>query len=284
MAAASRPIVSVVVAAKGCLPELQLFVTRFRDTKPSSTELVIIDGNSSDGTAKWLAALPQDDSAPIRWLSESDRGIADAWNKGIALAKGEWVVFLGADDAILDSAAWRSAVNLLEAASPSCGLVVAPTAILSPTGRRLVVERVGIASPDMRWLARHGLAHQGVFHRRELWVRYGGFDASFLVAADYEFILRLVSAGEEVVVLQGEPATGMTFGGLSKRSPFRNLCEFQRARWSHGVRESVLWQAGSFSRAIARAIGTALLPPSVVGRCADLVRWLRGLPPVWTVP
>lgn len=62
----------------------------------TDTELVVVDGNSTDGTSDYLKNLPAQKS--IRYISEKDKGIYDAMNKGIALAGGEWVIFMNAGD------------------------------------------------------------------------------------------------------------------------------------------------------------------------------------------
>jgi glycosyltransferase involved in cell wall biosynthesis len=58
-------------------------------------EHVVVDGCSTDGT---LDRLRESSSASLRWISESDSGIYDAMNKGVGLARGDWLLFLGADD------------------------------------------------------------------------------------------------------------------------------------------------------------------------------------------
>jgi glycosyltransferase involved in cell wall biosynthesis len=64
-------------------------------------EHIVLDGGSSDGT---VDVLRKYDDRIALWKSEPDRGIYDAWNKGLALARGEWICFLGADDEFLSGA------------------------------------------------------------------------------------------------------------------------------------------------------------------------------------
>ena len=58
-------------------------------------EIVVVDGASTDGT---VAILERNAKRLASWSSEPDRGICDAWNKALARVRGEWVLFLGADD------------------------------------------------------------------------------------------------------------------------------------------------------------------------------------------
>ena len=64
-------------------------------------EYIVIDGGSSDGT---IDLLRQYDDRIAFWSSEPDRGVYDAWNKGLAIAQGEWICFVGADDEFLPGA------------------------------------------------------------------------------------------------------------------------------------------------------------------------------------
>jgi len=61
-------------------------------------ELIIIDGKSSDGTLEIIKSYEKEITY---WISEKDKGVYDAWNKGIKIAKGEWICFLGSDDIML---------------------------------------------------------------------------------------------------------------------------------------------------------------------------------------
>src|SRR3954451_23901291 len=64
-------------------------------------ELIIIDGGSKD---KSVALIKQYEKDISYWISEPDKGIYDAWNKGIEKASGNWIMFLGCDDKLVDSA------------------------------------------------------------------------------------------------------------------------------------------------------------------------------------
>jgi glycosyltransferase involved in cell wall biosynthesis len=277
--------VSIVVAAKNALPWLQRLVVACRERPPARAGLVIVDGGSSDGTAEWLAAeAPGGDTAGLRWMSQSDSGIAEAWNRGVMRARGEWVVFLGADDLPGDRSAWNTAVERLESLPRSCEIAAFPVALLSPRGTFLdeLAPRLGERQRELLELS--SLPHQGVFHRRRLFDRLGGFDAAYPVACDYEFLLRAVIAGAEVCVVGGPPPVRMTFGGLSKQNPLGNLHEFRRAQRAHGVRglQPRWWLA--WLRASIRVACAAVLGESVCLRMSDAMRTLRGLPRVWTVP
>jgi GT2 family glycosyltransferase len=280
----ARPLVTVVVAVKDDFPRLPGLLESVMGIAMSATEIIVVDGSSSDGTRE--RRLWDDNAGPVsvRWLSEPDDGVAEAWNRGVALARGEWVVFLGEDDVIHDNAAWQHTVNVLRGLPLSCGIAVFPIAVVSPAGRLLATETSPAGPLAARLLAGERIAHQGMFHRQALWTTCGQFDMSYRIAADYEFCLRACRAGVSVESFPDTPAVAMTFGGMSKQSPLATLRELRRAQRFHDIPVSsgMLWAA--WLRAGLRWCGMQLLAPSVVARCADAARQSRGLPPVWTVP
>jgi glycosyltransferase involved in cell wall biosynthesis len=276
--------VSIVVAAKNSLPNLRRFVEDFRRRRPSGADLVVVDGGSGDGTGEWLETIAAGGrSADVRWLSRPDSGIAEAWNRGVGMAGGDWVLFLGCDDSPGDPAAWRRAVETLERLPDGCGVAAFPVEMMSPGGVSIdsVVPRLG--SRGEAFLAVNTIPHQAAFHRRRLWDSLGPFDGDFPVACDYEFLLRVLLAGVEIRTFEGPAPVRMTFGGASKRDPLQNLREFRAAQIKHGVRR---FRPGWWTACGMAALRGWLQP--VIGeatsrRVADAVRRLRGLPKAWTV-
>lgn len=273
--------ISVVVAAKNSGPDLRRFLADFRATAPEQASLVIVDGGSTDGTSEWLQEIaPRGESRGVRWISQSDDGIAQAWNRGVALADGDWILFLGCDDHFGDPSAWRDARDILAMLPDECGVAAFPVEIVSPGGA--VIDTVSPRAGESL-LAVNTIPHQGCFHRRGLWARLGPFDGDFPVACDYEFLLRAAGAGVGVRVFQGAAPVRMQFGGASKRHPLRNLREFRAAQIRHGVRRFRLaWWAAWARAAVRCCLGTAF-GDGVAAQAADWGRRLRGLPSVWTV-
>ena len=100
-------LVSIIVAVRNAQTTLErTLVSALSQTYPNK-EIVLIDGASTDGTME-IVKKYSDRLAVI--ISERDRGIADAYNKGIARSSGEWVYFLNADDVFMALATFTSAV------------------------------------------------------------------------------------------------------------------------------------------------------------------------------
>ena len=280
-----HPTVSIVVAVKCDASGLERFMTAINRLLSAGTEIIIVDSGSNDGTAEWLASFKAALGKPVvTAVSQIDNGIAEAWNRGIRLARGRWVLFLGADDRVTDAVSWQAAMKRLDDLPPECGVAAFPVRIVTPAGA-IVADEPPCLGPDRRQFpAVNAIPHQGAFHRRGLWEAHGDFDTSFSIAADYEFLLRIWKAGVETRACGGTPPIAMTFGGKSKRSPLVNVQEFRRARRLHDVRRSLLSECGEWGFAALRTAIAAVLGETTARRLADWGRRMRGLPPVWSVP
>lgn len=220
---AAAPLVSVVTASFNAVDGLRRTVESVAKQRFRSVEHIVIDGGSSDGTVDYLASLGE----RVRWLSEPDQGIADALNKGIAMARGEYVLVLQADDTFYDEESLAHAVPLLDGANEIVAFAVCMK-YRDGQLRRLAPKGLGFLSRFQMTMP-----HQGVFCRRTLFERLGAFDTSFRIAMDYDFFLRCLNRGCRVVtsneVLSIMPATGISsqpdWNSVSNR-----LAEFRRAQ------------------------------------------------------
>jgi glycosyltransferase involved in cell wall biosynthesis len=189
-----------------------------------NVEHIILDGNSEDGT---VAILRHYENKVALWLSEPDSGVYDAWNKGLEVARGEWIAFLGADDRYLPNAI-STYVDLARRV-PDAEFLTSRAQLNHPSGYAPVF---GGAWEWPRFSKTMTTIHVGTMHRRSLFERYGKFDTSFLIAGDYEFLLRPRANLRTAFT----PATTvvMRAGGLSDGTA--GLYEARRARVEAGVR------------------------------------------------
>lgn len=92
------PKVSIVIATFNAMVHLPECLASVQRLGRTDLEIVIVDGQSTDGTLDYIRHL---NWPHLRWVSEPDRGIYDALNKGARMARGTWVQFLGSDDRLL---------------------------------------------------------------------------------------------------------------------------------------------------------------------------------------
>ena len=100
----ASPTLSILVATWNCAPQLAQFLDSLAVQRWSDWELLLLDNVSSDGSAALVAGFQRRLPGPQRliWSSEPDTGIYDAWNRGLRLARGTYLSFIGADDTFLD--------------------------------------------------------------------------------------------------------------------------------------------------------------------------------------
>ena len=173
-------------------------------------EYWVIDGGSTDGTVevvgKYAARL-------AGWTSEPDRGIADAFNKGLARVRGKYVMFLNADDALAKPDALEQLVAFARQHEwPD--VVYGDCDVYAPdTGDFLY--RVTINFDRARFIRLETIPHPSMLMRRRYFERFGKFDTSFKVAMDYELFLRGVP--ETGALRAPILVTRVRAGGISTR-------------------------------------------------------------------
>lgn len=93
-------LLSIIIATYNAGNTLNTCLTSIVEQKSSEIELLIIDGGSTDNTLD--IAHSYGDKIDVL-ISEPDKGIYDAWNKGISYSTGHWIMFIGADDILVDN-------------------------------------------------------------------------------------------------------------------------------------------------------------------------------------
>lgn len=213
---ADYPKVSIIIATwnaertlKRCL--LSIFEQEFTDW-----ELLIADGASTDSTVEIIRTHA---SRITWWQSEPDKGIYDAWNHALAHARGEYVCFLGADDAWADE---HALVRLFDAIGQQNYDLVTSRGLMirNKPGRR---DRFGAAWAFRKIGRRMIVCHPGLLHRRALFKRFGGFDIRYRIAGDLDFLLRLPS---DIRALDVESDSVLVEGGgVSRKNVLARLRE-----------------------------------------------------------
>lgn len=154
-------------------------------------EVVVCDGASDDGTAD-LAAAYSTGLPALRIDSRPDAGVYHAINRGVALARGEWVLVLGADDRLHAADTLAQAATALRVSR--AGLVHGDVRVMADRlGRVAAGGRYAGPMPLAR-LLRTNVCQQAIFYRRSLIERLGGFDTRYRLWADWAFNLRAAFA------------------------------------------------------------------------------------------
>lgn len=182
---AARPSFSIITVCFNAISVLPQTAASLRAQHCQDYEWVVIDGASTDGTLEWVRA-----QSPDVLVSERDRGIYDAMNKGIAQGRGDWLFFLNAGDQFADANVLGDVLAEI-AKEPAVDLLY---------GDVVYVGQQGARRKCFNWIARRNLVfgdlcHQAVFGHRRLFEKYGVFDDSLRFNADFDWLLRVFKGG-----------------------------------------------------------------------------------------
>jgi glycosyltransferase involved in cell wall biosynthesis len=165
-------LVSVVCVTLNAAKNLPFLIKSVRDHKTDLIEFVIVDGKSNDGT---LDLLKENEDVIDFWISKPDEGIYDAMNRALNYIRGKWVIFLGADDLLLEG--FEKAVDKLED----------PLTIYY--GNVLWHGKPFSKIYDDYYLTKLNICHQIIFYPRAVFMQYN-FNLQYPVYADYHLNLR----------------------------------------------------------------------------------------------
>ncbi len=180
------------------------------ETLPFELEQIVVDGGSDDDTI----SIAREFSATI--VEERDRGMYEAINKGLELAKGSIFGYLNADDELTDGAIAR-VVAALER-HPTRQWLVAPTIFIDLDGRELAEFRPPrwLSAPRFRALTWNCLPQPSTFLRTAFVRELGGFDTDFRLAGDYDLFARALERARPLYL--DEPLSKFLIHGRSLSS------------------------------------------------------------------
>lgn len=228
------PRITVITTTFNAITDLPETLRNVRGQTYSNVEFIVIDGGSNDGTLDLLRKI--DDQIDF-WISEPDKGIYDAFNKGGRNATGDWIIFLGAGDIFYSDDALEKVAAIAKEASAGTEMLYARVCITRSDGS--VVEFLNLPWEQMRgrWIGGRPMIphHQGVFHSRSL-IEREAFDISYRVAADSKLMIRSIQRVPPVfadVIVSYAP-----LGGVSTAPKYFMLTakEIRRANRDAGVR------------------------------------------------
>ncbi|MEI8176975.1 MAG: glycosyltransferase family 2 protein, partial [Candidatus Omnitrophota bacterium] len=186
-------------------------------------EYIIVDGGSTDKTT---AIIKKYENRIARWVSEPDKGIYDAMNKGISFARGEWVGIINSDD-------WYEpdTVRLIvEAAAknPESGVVFGDMRVYKFENGQVVCYQVKGRVEGDGVLLENPLTHPTCFVARRVYEQFR-FNPVFRMGADYDLMARLYNSGVKFEHLD-RILTNFRVGGVSSQVPYRILFEAYQIR------------------------------------------------------
>lgn len=201
-------------------------------------EYIIVDGGSKDGTVDIIKRLEPLFKGRLSWVSEPDKGIYDAMNKGIKRATGDFLWFMNAGDEIY---APDTLAHVLAAASADTDIIYGKACIVNAAGEK-VSEHHKVTPPDlqrMHFLNGLVVSHQAILVRRTI---AGAYNTNYRISADYDWCIRAVTASRKNSYLDEYLCKFLT-EGVSKKQRKRSWIErfhimrthfgWLRTLWAH---------------------------------------------------
>jgi glycosyltransferase involved in cell wall biosynthesis len=184
-----NPKISIITAVLNDPTGMLKTIESIKNQTYSNLEYIVIDGGSKQEN---LEILKKHNNLIAHWISEPDKGISDAFNKGIKLSTGDYVCFLGAGDVFYDNQVLNTIFgNLTQAEINTYDIISGKIQRISLTGEPLWVAPKNIQNfTKNNLLFKLGLPHQGMFMHKRYFNRYGVFDIKLKYAMDYDLLLR----------------------------------------------------------------------------------------------
>lgn len=209
-----KPLLTVITVVFNGALTLEHTICSVMGQTYGNVEHIIIDGGSTDAT---LSILRKYDGNIDYWVSEKDEGLYDAMNKGLALASGDYVGMLNADDVYADDTVLSQAAAVF--ADSTVDACFADLVYVDQHDPGKIVRywkscgyREGLF--ERGWMP----AHPTFFVRRKLYEQHGGFDPDFPRQADFDLAMRFLAVHKIKSVYVPEVWVRMRMGGVSNNS------------------------------------------------------------------
>jgi glycosyltransferase involved in cell wall biosynthesis len=236
------PLVTIITVVRNGAATIALTLESVRAQCYLSVEHIIVDGASTDETVEIIKSYHSDH---LRWISEPDQGIYDAMNKGISLARGDWLLFLGADDVLADPDVLSDIFQQQELAPYD--LVCGGSSYIG--GKRCV--------PRLDWHTKlfNTIHHQAAFYRRSLFNDFR-YRLDIPVVADYEMNFLIYSRHQSALLLSRHVAISESYGVSHTSSQFSAQIDSYkiRARYENVFLNGIFLIVGLINLLIANLI------------------------------
>lgn len=176
-------------------------------------EHIVVDGGSADDTLKIVSSWSKH---PIRLVSEPDEGIYDAMNKGIALARGDYIGMLNSDDFFSNSSVLKKIAKRFELGDVDA--VFSSLDVVDPTNLDRVLRKYRV-SHLTSFMLRIGVmpAHPTFYCKKSCYEKAGLYRTDFRIAADFEMLVRLFIQHDISWAYIDETTVKMRSGGISSK-------------------------------------------------------------------
>lgn len=212
--------ISIITVSYNAVKTIEQTIYTVVSQTYNNIEYIIIDGGSMDGT---VDVIKKYEDKIAYWVSEPDGGIYDAMNKGIGVATGSYVYFLGADDALVDENVIK---NITEEISRVKGDIYSYGVYMVRSSDNKQCY-VGNEYAKKHIYPVRMIPHQGMFVKLSLAKKYN-FDTKYRIAADHKFFLQCKLQQNLNVIYKDQPVAFFSLDGMSSNHLLKNQDEVKK--------------------------------------------------------
>lgn len=228
----AAPVLSVITVVYNNITDIERTMLSVLGQSYPHIEYIVIDGASNDGT---LDVVEKYKARLAHFISEKDNGIYNAMDKGLALASGDYVVFMNSGDEFFDN----ETVAAVFASEPDADIYYGETEMIGADGSSLG-QRRHKAPEKFTWRGfKYGMSisHQAIYIKRSLLEPYG---TKYQLSADIDWIIRAAKKAEKTVNVNRYVAKYL-IGGMSKKKHRQSLLErFDIMKQHYGLLPTVI--------------------------------------------
>lgn len=211
-----HPTLSVITIVYNNVKDIERTLLSVINQDYDAIEYIIIDGGSTDGT---VDIIKNYEDKIAKWVSEPDKGIYNAMNKGLKMASGDYILFMNSGDEIYDN----STVSNVFSSEPNADIYYGETEMFNEDWESLGTRRHK-APEKFTWRSfRYGMSisHQAIYIRREIIEPY---NEHYKLSADIDWILKAAKKAKKIVNTHQHVAKYLV-GGMSKKRHRESLKE-----------------------------------------------------------
>lgn len=227
-----NPKLSVITVVYNNVRDIERTIHSVLGQTYNNIEYIIIDGLSNDGT---LQVIEKYKNRISKFISEKDKGIYDAMNKGLAMATGDYVIFMNSGDEFYEA----ETVAAVFATAEGADIYYGETEMIADDGQSLG-QRRHKAPAKFSWKGfKYGMSisHQAIYIRRALTEPY---DSKYQLSADIDWIIRAAKKAKKIVNVKRYVAKYLV-GGMSKKRHRQSLQErFDIMKQNYGLIPTIL--------------------------------------------